>query len=91
MRRREPLHFGQLAEQRSTLKPPDYFIPESQKPFLPCGLTEALYVAHGLTISESAFERHTNKSGFRNVFPALTWVLAVQKWWGNRDYVRNPT
>jgi len=32
MRRREPLHFGQLAEQRSTLKPPDYFIPESQKP-----------------------------------------------------------
>jgi len=48
-------------------------------------------VAHGLTISESAFERHTNKSGFRNVFPALTWVLAVQNWSVNLGYVRNPT
>jgi hypothetical protein len=36
-------------------------------------------VAHALTISESAFERHTNKSGFRNVFRAARCGLAVQK------------
>ncbi|WP_147394080.1 hypothetical protein [Paraburkholderia sp. BL23I1N1] len=69
----------QITEQRSTLKPRDYFIPESQKPLYLGGLTQALYVAHGLTISESAFERHTNKSGFRNVFLTAICQLDVQK------------
>lgn len=43
------------------------------------GLTQALYVAHGLKISESALERHTNKSGVENVFRFTTCQLAVQK------------
>ncbi|VVD33206.1 protein of unknown function [Paraburkholderia dioscoreae] len=43
------------------------------------GLIQALYLALGLTISETAFERHTNKSGFRNVFRIMPCVLAVRK------------
>jgi hypothetical protein len=50
-----------------------------QTRFCLCGLTQALYMAHGLTISESAFERHTNKYGFRSVFRVARGWLAVQK------------
>lgn len=88
---REVPHVGQIAGQHLTVRPPDYFIPESQAVFYLRGLADALYVAHCLTISESAFERHTNKSGFRNVFLALTCLFTVQKWSVNRGYVRNPT
>ncbi|MFM0339643.1 hypothetical protein [Paraburkholderia fungorum] len=61
------LHIGRMAKQRLTLNLPNDFVPDSHQPLVHLRpVIRALYVAHGLTISESAFERHTNKSGFRN-------------------------
>ncbi|ABE34772.1 hypothetical protein Bxe_B1184 [Paraburkholderia xenovorans LB400] len=55
------------------------------------GLIQALYVAHGSTISETALQRHTNKSGLRNVFRVTPSVMAVQKRTVKSRYARYPT
>jgi hypothetical protein len=48
----------------SALQPRDYFFPESPTVYYLGDLIQALCVAHGLTISETAWERYTNKQGF---------------------------